>query len=188
MLFIQMPGSLLVVYFQAVLNHKSWTTWLPYVCTAVQQGILIALWFWFRCVLRKKQKPEIMDDDEDNNTTVNFYVEPSEEVVGAGVLSTNDDLVSDASESEGSAVYFSDVEEGMKVPMRRQGSPRKRGGSSGSSAFGFGSENTPRGRWGELMGRGRAVGGGGSGSGGSGSGNATGTGKGGIVSPIGSIN
>jgi len=43
MLVLQMPGSLVVVFFQAVLNKADWTTWTPYLLTAVQQLILLIL-------------------------------------------------------------------------------------------------------------------------------------------------
>ncbi|KAL6078376.1 hypothetical protein QOT17_001553 [Balamuthia mandrillaris] len=50
MLALQMPGALLVIVFQGIINQKSWTTWAPYVCTGIQQLILIGLWFYYRCV------------------------------------------------------------------------------------------------------------------------------------------
>jgi len=48
MLLLQMPGALLVVYFQGIVNGGDWTTWVPYVAQAVQQTVLILLWAWFR--------------------------------------------------------------------------------------------------------------------------------------------
>jgi uncharacterized protein with PQ loop repeat len=39
-LLLQAPGALAVVYFQAFMNHGSWTTWAPYLCTAIQQFFL----------------------------------------------------------------------------------------------------------------------------------------------------
>jgi len=50
MLLIQIPGSLLVIYFQAILNEADFTTWAPYFFQCVEQGILVAmcLIFWIR--------------------------------------------------------------------------------------------------------------------------------------------
>lgn len=49
MLLIQMPGAVMVVYFQGIVNHGDWTTWVPYVAQAIQQLILMILYFWFCC-------------------------------------------------------------------------------------------------------------------------------------------
>jgi len=72
MLLLQMPGAVLVVYFQGVVNHGDWTTWVPYVAQAIQQTILIALSIAFRCCCRA-QKPnqvyalhDVYGDDEEH--------------------------------------------------------------------------------------------------------------------------
>jgi len=56
MLCLQMPGALLVAFFQGVLNHASWTTWVPYIVGAAQQTVLIVMiaFFWFKRRLAKK--------------------------------------------------------------------------------------------------------------------------------------
>jgi len=50
MLLLQMPGALLVVFFQGILNASDWTTWLPYIFGAVEMTILIVLciYYWLR--------------------------------------------------------------------------------------------------------------------------------------------
>jgi len=61
-LLLQAPGSILVVYFQAIMNHKPWTTWAPYFATAVQQFVLIA-----QCTLywvQKRRKTKLIKVDE----------------------------------------------------------------------------------------------------------------------------
>jgi len=40
-LLLQVPGSFAIVYFQAFLNHESWTTWAAYLCAGTQQLILL---------------------------------------------------------------------------------------------------------------------------------------------------
>eukprot|EP01087_Luapelamoeba_hula_P024382 TRINITY_DN9264_c0_g1_i1.p1 TRINITY_DN9264_c0_g1~~TRINITY_DN9264_c0_g1_i1.p1 ORF type:complete len:319 (-),score=33.46 TRINITY_DN9264_c0_g1_i1:173-1129(-) len=55
MLCIQMPGALLVVFFQGFVNHGDWTTWVPYVATAFQEAVLIGLWAWFSITNRRKR-------------------------------------------------------------------------------------------------------------------------------------
>jgi len=46
-LAFQIPGSLLVCYFQGIVYKQSWSTWLPYLCSAFQQIILIVLCIFF---------------------------------------------------------------------------------------------------------------------------------------------
>jgi len=50
MLCIQMPGALLVVFFQGFLNHASYTTWGPYIFSALEMAFLIILIliYWLR--------------------------------------------------------------------------------------------------------------------------------------------
>jgi uncharacterized protein with PQ loop repeat len=47
MLIIQLPGTLLVIYFQGVLNKAHWSTLLPYAVTAAEFTILIGLCGFF---------------------------------------------------------------------------------------------------------------------------------------------
>lgn len=47
-LMIQCPGSLAVVYFDFFQNHMSWTTWAPYLVSAVQQFVLIIMCFYYK--------------------------------------------------------------------------------------------------------------------------------------------
>jgi len=57
MLVLQMPGSLLVIYFQAILNAADFTTWAPYFFQCIEQGILVVMCvvFWYR---DRKKGPE----------------------------------------------------------------------------------------------------------------------------------
>eukprot|EP01119_Soliformovum_irregulare_P006903 TRINITY_DN1930_c0_g1_i2.p1 TRINITY_DN1930_c0_g1~~TRINITY_DN1930_c0_g1_i2.p1 ORF type:complete len:291 (-),score=56.29 TRINITY_DN1930_c0_g1_i2:184-1056(-) len=43
MLLMQLPGSLLVMYFQAILNAADFTTWMPYLFQFIQQVILVVM-------------------------------------------------------------------------------------------------------------------------------------------------
>lgn len=47
MLLIQLPGTLIVIYFQAVINRAHWSTVLPYVVCSVEFVILISLCAFF---------------------------------------------------------------------------------------------------------------------------------------------
>lgn len=64
-LLVQAPGALAVVYFQAIMNHGDWTTWSPYLCTAIQQSILIVQCVVYYCQKRQKattqQEPKIIN-------------------------------------------------------------------------------------------------------------------------------
>jgi len=60
MLVLQMPGALLIIFFQGVLNGASYTTWAPYVFQAVQQLILIIICIVFYIRDRKKSKQTIV--------------------------------------------------------------------------------------------------------------------------------
>lgn len=48
MLLIQMPGALLVMYFQAVMNTADVTTWAPYGFQFLQQLVLVVMCFIFK--------------------------------------------------------------------------------------------------------------------------------------------
>jgi uncharacterized protein with PQ loop repeat len=58
MLLIQMPGSLVVVVYQAILNDGHWTTWGPYVVATIQQMILIVLCLVFCSRERRHANPK----------------------------------------------------------------------------------------------------------------------------------
>ena len=47
MLLLQAPGSLVVIVFQFISLNTDVTTWLPYLVTAIEQIILIVMWFVF---------------------------------------------------------------------------------------------------------------------------------------------
>jgi len=49
MLLIQLPGSILVIYFLAVLNKEDFTTWSAYVITFIQQLILTIMCGIYQC-------------------------------------------------------------------------------------------------------------------------------------------
>jgi len=55
MLVLQAPGSFAVVYFQAIMSHSSWTTWSPYLSTAIQQFLLIGQCAFYYCQKRKQK-------------------------------------------------------------------------------------------------------------------------------------
>lgn len=46
-LLIQAPGSMAVVYFDAVQSGLSWTTWAPYFVSGVQQFVLIGMCIYY---------------------------------------------------------------------------------------------------------------------------------------------
>jgi len=50
MLLLQIPGALLVIFFQGVVNKADPTTWAPYVFGCIEQIILVAMCaaFYFR--------------------------------------------------------------------------------------------------------------------------------------------
>jgi len=48
MLMIQIPGALLVIIFQGLLNHADITTWGPYLISGIQQMILVVMCIIFR--------------------------------------------------------------------------------------------------------------------------------------------
>eukprot|EP00026_Physarum_polycephalum_P011719 Phypoly_transcript_11960.p1 GENE.Phypoly_transcript_11960~~Phypoly_transcript_11960.p1 ORF type:complete len:321 (+),score=45.38 Phypoly_transcript_11960:112-1074(+) len=56
-LLIQAPGSLVVVYFDAIESHLSWTTWVPFLVSAIQQFILIFMCFYYY-LRNRKSKPQ----------------------------------------------------------------------------------------------------------------------------------
>jgi uncharacterized protein with PQ loop repeat len=53
-LVIQCPGSLAVVYFDAFQSHLSWTTWVPFLVSAIQQFVLIVMCIYYYIRNRKK--------------------------------------------------------------------------------------------------------------------------------------
>jgi len=64
-LLIQAPGSIAVCYFDAILSHLSWTTWMPYLVSAIQQIVLIfmCIYYHFRNK-RLSQKGETLETTE----------------------------------------------------------------------------------------------------------------------------
>ena len=56
MLIIQMPGSLIIIVYQGIINKASWTTWLPYICNAIELLVLIVMWFFFSYCYKKKEE------------------------------------------------------------------------------------------------------------------------------------
>jgi hypothetical protein len=58
MLVLQAPGSLLVMYFLAILNKQDFTTWAPYLITFIQQSILIG-----QCLYYRFKKPDAKSSD-----------------------------------------------------------------------------------------------------------------------------
>jgi len=57
MLVLKVPGSLLVIFFQGILNKADITTWGPYVFGAIEQMILIVMliFFWLKEKRRKRR-------------------------------------------------------------------------------------------------------------------------------------
>jgi len=60
-LCMQIPGSILVIVFQGVLNHAPFSTWVPYVFAAIEQFILVVMIFLYkhRTIVAKKKREEI---------------------------------------------------------------------------------------------------------------------------------
>eukprot|EP01114_Cavostelium_apophysatum_P005647 TRINITY_DN1682_c0_g1_i1.p1 TRINITY_DN1682_c0_g1~~TRINITY_DN1682_c0_g1_i1.p1 ORF type:complete len:290 (-),score=19.51 TRINITY_DN1682_c0_g1_i1:14-883(-) len=56
MLLIQLPGALLVVYFQGIQMKAHYTTWFPYIFSAVQMLILIILIIAFQIRSKRLRK------------------------------------------------------------------------------------------------------------------------------------
>lgn len=71
MLLIQAPGNILVVCFQAILAGNNWTTWLPYVITAVEQLTLTAMWVWYKCIKPKRSAKIVAEDTESDIARMN---------------------------------------------------------------------------------------------------------------------
>lgn len=71
MLLIQAPGNILVVCFQAILAGNNWTTWLPYVITAVEQLTLTAMWLWYKCIKPKRSTNIVAEDTESDIARMN---------------------------------------------------------------------------------------------------------------------
>jgi len=71
MLLLQMPGALLVMFFQAVLNAADITTWAPYAFLFVEQLILVILISIYRMRERtlggsEKEARRLLDDEVDS--------------------------------------------------------------------------------------------------------------------------
>jgi uncharacterized protein with PQ loop repeat len=65
MLLLQLPGALLVVVFQGVVNQASWTTWVPYVFGFIQMFVLlmILIWLWFKKRRQRREEGSASSDD-----------------------------------------------------------------------------------------------------------------------------
>lgn len=48
MLWLQMPGNLLVIFFQGILNRSDVSTWAPYFFQFIQQIVLLAMCYFFK--------------------------------------------------------------------------------------------------------------------------------------------
>jgi len=76
MLILQIPGSLLVMFFQAF-NHKDITIWLPYVFQFLQQSILVVMCVIFAVQDRMKKK-KLEEDPYDEEQTLLATATPSD--------------------------------------------------------------------------------------------------------------
>jgi len=59
-LLLQAPGAFAIVYFQAIMNGGSWTTWAPYLCTGVQQLFLAGQCFFYYLQRRRIAKKDTL--------------------------------------------------------------------------------------------------------------------------------
>jgi uncharacterized protein with PQ loop repeat len=64
MLCIQFPGNLGAVYFQAIVERLGITTYGPYLCSAIEQFILIFMIIFFK-IKQKRRKPKVSDTEAD---------------------------------------------------------------------------------------------------------------------------
>jgi len=55
MLLLQMPGALLVMFFQSILNSADVTTWAPYAFLFIEELILVVMCLYY--TIRKKRNP-----------------------------------------------------------------------------------------------------------------------------------
>ncbi|GAM23059.1 hypothetical protein SAMD00019534_062340 [Acytostelium subglobosum LB1] len=62
-LCIQIPGAILICYNQLSLG-QSWTTWFPYLATAVQEIVLLGICVYYLIRDRKKRKREKKEKEE----------------------------------------------------------------------------------------------------------------------------
>jgi purine-cytosine permease-like protein len=81
---MQMPGALMVVIFQAM-NNADFTTWTPFLLSAVQQFILILLCLFFMYKERQQEKANqrvgglLLEDNTTDNQSIpldDSYLEP----------------------------------------------------------------------------------------------------------------
>lgn len=74
MLCIQLPGNLAAVYFQAIMEQESFTTWAPYLCSSIEQALLLFMAVYYTVRARKRgsktfgpggirEHPDDSDDD-----------------------------------------------------------------------------------------------------------------------------
>jgi uncharacterized protein with PQ loop repeat len=62
MLIMQLPGALLVIIFQGVLNNASITTWGPYIFGALEMTILIVMCIYYK--LRKQRRESTYEETD----------------------------------------------------------------------------------------------------------------------------
>lgn len=68
MLLLQFPGGVAAVYFQAIMEQESFTTWSPYLASALEQLILIILIVYYK-FKRSHKTPKARKYDDLSWTT-----------------------------------------------------------------------------------------------------------------------
>ncbi|PRP87214.1 hypothetical protein PROFUN_01476 [Planoprotostelium fungivorum] len=56
MLCIQIPGSMLIVFYLAVVSKQDFSTWIGFVLSVIAQIILLAMIIYFKCVNKKPNR------------------------------------------------------------------------------------------------------------------------------------
>ena len=56
MFLIQAPGNVLIIIFQAILNHENWSTWISYVFNLIEQLVIVGILIALKC--KKRQTNE----------------------------------------------------------------------------------------------------------------------------------
>lgn len=62
MLLMQCPGALILVFSLVVVSKEQVTTWLPFFCSAVQQGVLLALCLYYHFKAKREAKIKALDE------------------------------------------------------------------------------------------------------------------------------
>ncbi|EGG24148.1 hypothetical protein DFA_06294 [Cavenderia fasciculata] len=65
-LCIQVPGALLVCYFQ-LSSGQSWITWFPYLATAIQEGVLVVLCIYYLVRDKRRKRKQEKEEQEKKN-------------------------------------------------------------------------------------------------------------------------